>query len=54
MIFGRVKLAQALGGILAHSLQTEDRVLRKGAVVDATTFVLLQTAGYTEVTIARL
>ncbi len=34
MIFGRVRLAEALGGILAHNLQTKDRVLRKGALID--------------------
>jgi len=54
MIFGRVKLAQARGGILAHSLKTADRVLRKGALVDATAEALLRDAGYEEVTVARL
>ncbi len=54
MIFGRVPLAQARGGILAHNLKTADRVLRKGALIDAAAFDLLQAAGYKEVTIARL
>ena len=54
MIFERVPLAHALGGILAHSLQTADRVLRKGALVDAAAFALLQAAGFEAVTIARL
>ena len=54
MIFERVPLARALGGVLAHNLQTADRVLRKGALVDASAFALLQAAGFEFVTIARL
>jgi molybdenum cofactor cytidylyltransferase len=54
MIFGRVPLAQARGGILAHNLKVADRVIRKGALVDATVYALLSRAGYAEVTIARL
>ena len=54
MIFERVPLARALGGVLAHNLQTADRVLRKGALVDASAFALLQAAGFESVTIARL
>ncbi len=54
MIFERVPLAHALGGILAHNLQTADRVLRKGALVDASVFALLQAVGFDSVTIARL
>jgi molybdenum cofactor cytidylyltransferase len=54
MIFGRVPLAQARGGILAHNLQTADRVLRKGALIDETAYALLRDAGHGEVTIARL
>ena len=54
MIFGQVPLTQARGGILAHSLRVEDRVLRKGALIDSTAFALLRAAGYEEVTIARL
>lgn len=54
MIFGKVPLAQARGGILAHNSKTADRVLRKGALIDASAFDLLREAGYEEVTIARL
>jgi molybdenum cofactor cytidylyltransferase len=54
MIFGHVPLAQARGGILAHNLKTADRVLRKGALVDAAAFALLEAAGYEAVTIAQL
>jgi molybdenum cofactor cytidylyltransferase len=54
VIFGRVPLARARGGILAHNLQTRDRVLRKGALIDADAYALLADAGYEEVTIARL
>jgi molybdenum cofactor cytidylyltransferase len=54
MIFGRVPLAQARNGILAHNLKTADRVLRKGALIDAAAYDMLDAAGYTEVTIARL
>jgi molybdenum cofactor cytidylyltransferase len=54
MIFGRVRLSQARGGILAHSLKTADRVLRKGALIDETAYALLEQAGHREVTIARL
>ncbi|MDR3520314.1 MAG: molybdopterin-binding/glycosyltransferase family 2 protein [Acidocella sp.] len=54
MIFGRVKLSEARGAILAHNLKTADRVLRKGALVDAAAYQMLQKAGYQEVTVARL
>jgi molybdenum cofactor cytidylyltransferase len=54
MIFGRVALGQARGGIMAHSLKTADRVLRKGALIDDEVFELLHAAGYEQVTIARL
>ena len=54
MIFGRVKLEQARGGILAHSLKTSEGVLRKGALVDDHAYGLLQEAGYKMLTIARL
>jgi molybdenum cofactor cytidylyltransferase len=54
MIFGRVPLMQAQGGILAHSLRVADRVLRKGTLIDTTHFALLHAAGYEEVTIAWL
>jgi molybdenum cofactor cytidylyltransferase len=54
MIFGRVPLIQAQGGILAHNLKTASRVLAKGGLVDDTAYHLLEEAGYTEITIARL
>jgi molybdenum cofactor cytidylyltransferase len=54
MIFGRVKLAEARGAILAHNLKTADRVLRKGALVDGAAFDMLAAAGYEHVTVARL
>jgi molybdenum cofactor cytidylyltransferase len=54
MIFGRVPLAQARNGILAHNLKTADRVLRKGALIDQAAYDMLAAAGYADVTIARL
>jgi molybdenum cofactor cytidylyltransferase len=54
MIFGRVPLAQAHGGILAHNLKTADRVIRKGALLDKAAYELLQAAGYDEVTVLQL
>ena len=54
MIFGRVPLAQALDGILAHNTQTADRVLRKGLRLDDDAIARLRQAGLEDVTIARL
>jgi len=54
MIFGRVPLDEARGGILAHNSKTADRVLRKGALIDDAAYQLLAAAGYRELTIARL
>jgi molybdenum cofactor cytidylyltransferase len=54
MIFGRVRLAEARGAILAHNLKTADRVLRKGALVDGAAYDMLAAAGYEHVTVARL
>ena len=54
MIFGRVPLVEARGGISAHSLKVKGRVLRKGAIIDDSAFKLLQAAGYGEITVARL
>jgi molybdenum cofactor cytidylyltransferase len=54
MIFGRVKLADARGAILAHNLKTADRVLRKGALVDPAAYEMLAAAGHNEITVARL
>ncbi|HEY1857181.1 molybdopterin-binding/glycosyltransferase family 2 protein [Acidocella sp.] len=54
MIFGRVALDQARGGILAHNTKTANRVLRKGALLDDAAIALLRQAGVAEVTVARL
>ncbi len=54
MQFGRVKLGQALGGILAHNLKTPAKLLRKGAVIDGKIYKMLEAAGFDEITIARL
>jgi len=54
MIFGRVPLADARGGIIAHNLKTADRVIRKGALLDAAAYDLLRAAGYDEVTVLKL
>jgi len=54
MIFGRLPLADARGGILAHNLKTADRVIRKGALLDTASFELLAAAGYDEVTVVKL
>jgi molybdenum cofactor cytidylyltransferase len=54
VIFGRVPLAQALDGILAHNTQTPDRVLRKGVRLDDDAIARLRQAGLEDVTIARL
>jgi molybdenum cofactor cytidylyltransferase len=54
MIFGRVPLPAARGAILAHNLKTADRVLRKGALIDAAAYAMLEQAGYDSVTVARL
>jgi len=54
MNFGEFKLDQAHGGILAHRVETPDGILRKGALVDDRAQLLLQSAGYRKITIARL
>ncbi len=54
MIFGRVPLAEARGAILAHNLKTADRVVRKGALLDAAACDLLHSAGYDEVMVLKL
>jgi len=54
MIFGSVPLHEAAGAILAHSLKANDRVVRKGALIDTVVLNLLDDAGYRNVTIARL
>jgi len=47
-------LANARGGIIAHNLKTADRVIRKGALLDAAAYELLVAAGYTEITVLKL
>jgi molybdenum cofactor cytidylyltransferase len=54
MQFGRVKLAEARGCILAHNLKTPAKLLRKGALIDAKIYKMLEAAGYSEITVARL
>jgi molybdenum cofactor cytidylyltransferase len=54
MRFGPVPLAQALGGVLAHSVPLDTGRLRKGKVLDAADLAALAQTGLTEVTVARL
>jgi molybdenum cofactor cytidylyltransferase len=54
VIFGRVPLADARGAILAHNLKTADRVVRKGALLDAAACELLRVAGYSDVMVLKL
>jgi molybdenum cofactor cytidylyltransferase len=52
--FGRVPLAEADGAVLAHTRRLPDRVLRKGAVLDAGAIAALRAGGVAEVIAARL
>jgi len=54
MRFGPVPLTEALGAILAHSVEVGEGRLRKGRVLDAEALVRLEAAGLSEVTVARL
>ena len=54
MQFGPVPLAQALGAILAHSVQVGSARLRKGMVLTAADLENLARLGVAEVTVARL
>lgn len=54
MQFGQVKLSEARGCILAHNLKTPNKLLRKGALIDAKIHKLLTESGYTEITVAQL
>jgi len=35
VIFGRLRITQALGAVLAHAVSTGERRLKKGRVLDA-------------------
>lgn len=54
MKFGPVALADAEGGILAHSIQLAEGRLRKGVVLGPAQIETLRAAGHDVVTIARL
>jgi len=54
MRFGPVPLAQATGGVLAHSVALPKGRLRKGRVLAASDIAALTAAGLSEVTVARL
>lgn len=54
MIFTRVPVNEAAGGILAHSARTKSRLIPKGAVLDAAAIAALRDAAITHVTVARL
>ncbi len=54
MRFGPVPVAEALGAILAHSLDVAGGRLRKGRILSAQDVAALAAAGVTEVTVARL
>lgn len=54
MRFGPVPLAEALGAISAHSHRLADRLIRKGAVLDAEAIASLRRAGFSQIVAARL
>lgn len=54
MWFGTVAVGEALGGVLAHSVKLVGGALKKGAVLGPSELRRLETAGITQVTIARL
>ena len=54
MKFGPVALAQAEGGILAHSLRTDNLVLKKGERLTRAHIEALQAAGFADVVVAQL
>lgn len=49
MIFGSVKLAEALGAILAHAIKLDSVLLKKGRALSAVDIDLLHSAGHSEV-----
>ena len=54
MIFGRIRLDDAEGAVLAHTQRLPGRVLKKGSVLDAEAVAALRGAGLTSVIAARL
>jgi molybdenum cofactor cytidylyltransferase len=54
MKFGEVRLDDAVGGILAHSVKRDGLVLKKGAVLTRDQVDLLRYAGLTSVVLAQL
>ncbi|RLJ41547.1 molybdenum cofactor cytidylyltransferase [Litoreibacter meonggei] len=54
MEFGPVPPQNALGAILAHSVQIEGQRLRKGLVLEPSHIALLEAADLSEITVARL
>lgn len=52
MRFGPIPVAEALGGVVAHTLRKGDLVLKKGAVVTAEHVASLKAAGVSEVVVA--
>lgn len=54
MLFDRVRLSDAHGAILAHSVRAGGRLLRKGHVLSAADIELLAIAGVGTITIVRL
>lgn len=54
MIFGNFALADAMGAILAHSIQTPDGRMRKGIVIGTDELATLKSAGVSSITAAKL
>lgn len=54
MKFGATPIDQSLGGIVAHAVGVDGRVLRKGHLVTADDIAALKAAGVREIVVARL
>lgn len=54
MFFGDLKIEDAVGCVLAHSVDCAGKRLRKGVILDASHITQLRDAGHTHVTVARL
>ncbi|MGE0627958.1 MAG: NTP transferase domain-containing protein [Hyphomicrobiaceae bacterium] len=54
MIFGKVNIGDAIGAVLAHSLQTRSGIVKKGRPLDEGDVEKLRAAGYGSVVAARL